>query len=1055
MRQVDNLIGTKKTAWDRQLTDALGQLRDTEGRLYRYRTESEVKAHENKELVRRLDLVARASHQLSEKYEARIQKQDDELNRLRMASSARIAMKSPAVVPQYSIEELIGAAYGTSQPTSPPIQPLYQQIQPVPAWAAGPPAAQTLGHEDAMQMELNTAHAMVANRDETIAQLKQAAQDALIVNDSAVAESCALMELLRKGDWTAAGSSDTPMDDDTKLEHQRDMAFLKQSLAELNTLDAESVSRERVEAQALQGQVGSLTELASTQARRIAELEDQCQSHDQQRERHTKHEAELSSLKQAVIDLESANDQDAAKAVTMQTGLRERIAELHGALEQQEARRVSQEAQATIDRNKLADEQRNSRTAYEQQIKTLGHELQSVTRRLQDQIPEDAAAVAVADEYLRRLQQRDGDLLTSRQSEMLAIAELDRVSSECDRVIGELNEANIELDRRSGELDRVTSEVDNTNAELDRVSCELDRVTSEATSELLLAQEDSAATLRSFAEAHAKALRARDAQLRSLQEHIAASVRHGVIATADDAQPMPEEHIEGRHQLEALTTLVDQHAQELEKRDSDIQTAAETFRQLENGHAQAAAEATSVRATLERQVQELMARIAHLESQPELRQDNAFSKKNQQLGEQNERLRGELTALLGETHHLRQKLADAPQQPANPDNGLETNPDKIPGEKGVAFDGVTTGSGPTTASAATVVEGVEVSSALQTALWEKEEFRALAQLESSRLKQLKNECKNWLSEVSLLQNAFTEASAKLAAMEQTYGVVTAERDQLRTHLVNIQQQMGAGKMEVLSASAVASEALDISAATSIGGATLRGDGSISDATGILDASAATSIGMALDDLRPRTAPCERPRTAEAEDPSPGVTISVTSPLASAARVVDAILYPGASSASPGPAEQPASRPSAPDLQQPTPVRLSGDGAHAGVRKAPVDTAVQHLTPGRQPEQPEQPVDLSAISTMSSALSYSPVSTPQQASSIFGTPYHTSAMQGSTRIKSVLDSYVADAVLPPPLPTQLFDSISRFLEEEEQRESVLLSAVELLAEPLPEMPLANP
>lgn len=26
MRQVDNLIGTKKTAWDRQLTDALGQL---------------------------------------------------------------------------------------------------------------------------------------------------------------------------------------------------------------------------------------------------------------------------------------------------------------------------------------------------------------------------------------------------------------------------------------------------------------------------------------------------------------------------------------------------------------------------------------------------------------------------------------------------------------------------------------------------------------------------------------------------------------------------------------------------------------------------------------------------------------------------------------------------------------------------------------------------------------------------------------------------------------------------------------------------------------------
>ena len=64
-------------------------------------------------------------------------------------------------------------------------------------------------------MELNTAHAMVANRDETIAQLKQAAQDALIVNDSAVAESCALMELLRKGDWTAAGSSDTPMDDDT------------------------------------------------------------------------------------------------------------------------------------------------------------------------------------------------------------------------------------------------------------------------------------------------------------------------------------------------------------------------------------------------------------------------------------------------------------------------------------------------------------------------------------------------------------------------------------------------------------------------------------------------------------------------------------------------------------------------------------------------------------------------------------------------------------------------------------------------------------------------
>ncbi len=65
------------------------------------------------------------------------------------------------------------------------------------------------------------------------------------------------------------------------------------------------------------------------------------------------------------------------------------------------------------------------------------------------------------------------------------------------------------------------------------------------------------------------------------------------------------------------------------------------------------------------------------------------------------------------------------------------------------------------------------------------------------------------------------------------------------------------------------------------------------------------------------------------------------------------------------------------------------------------------------------------------------------------------MQGSTRIKSVLDRYVADAVLPPPLPTQLFDSISRFLEEEEQRESVLLSAVELLAEPLPEMPLANP
>lgn len=43
MRQVDNLIGTKKTAWDRQLTETLGRLQDTESRLHRCRTESEVK----------------------------------------------------------------------------------------------------------------------------------------------------------------------------------------------------------------------------------------------------------------------------------------------------------------------------------------------------------------------------------------------------------------------------------------------------------------------------------------------------------------------------------------------------------------------------------------------------------------------------------------------------------------------------------------------------------------------------------------------------------------------------------------------------------------------------------------------------------------------------------------------------------------------------------------------------------------------------------------------------------------------------------------------------
>lgn len=918
-----------------------------------------------------------------------------------------------------------------------------------------------------MQMELNTAHAMVAKRDETIALLKQAAQDALIVNDSAVAESCALMELLRTGDWTAAGSSDAPMDDDAskfgrcsrswnilfwvpvlvsdvicpaiwcgavcaELEHQRDMAFLKQSLAELNTLDAESIARERIEAQALQGQVGGLTELASTQAHRIAELEELCQSHEQQRERHTDYAAELSSLKQAVVDLESANDQDATKAVTMQTGLRERIAELHGALEQQEAQRVSLEAQATLDRKKLADAHSKAQAAYKQQIKTLGHELQNATRQLRDQTTgEDptADAVAVADEYLRRLQQRDADLQASRQSEMLATAELNRVSSEFDRVSGELDEAITELDRVSGELDRVTSE---------------------ATSELLSAQEDSDATLRSFTAAHAETLRARDAQLRSLQEQMATSARHEVMNTADDVHPTLEEPGKSRHQLEALQMLVAQHAQELEKRDSDIQAAAEAFRQLENRHDQAAAEAASVTATLERQVQELLIRIAQQEPQPELRQDNAVEKKNQQLSEQNERLRAELTALLGETQHLRAQLAGATQQPAaSPGKSTDGILDTSPREKRVSFDSSTIGSGPTMTPATAMVEGVEVSSALQTALWEKEEFRALAQLESSRLTQLKDECKNWLSEVSLLQNAFTEASTKLAAMRQIYGVVAAERDQLRAHVVNIQQQMGASTMGVLDVPATASEALDISAVTSTDGTTLHDRGNVSVTTGILDASAATSIDMALDDLRPRTALSERPRAAS-PDRSPGITISVTSPLTSATSAAGAILDPVAPSPAPGPAAQPAPTLAAPDLQQSAPARRGDDSVHSRVEEGPADTGERQLTPARQSEQP---VDLSAISTAYSALSPSPMPTPQQARGIVGPADHTAALQGS-RIKSVLDSYVAEAVVPPPLPTQLFDSISRFLEEEEQRESALLSAVRSLAEPPPEVPRAN-
>lgn len=66
-----------------------------------------------------------------------------------------------------------------------------------------------------MRVELYTAYDMVAKRDATIAQLKQAAQDALSVNESAVAESCALMELLRRGDWTTLANPDAPMDDDT------------------------------------------------------------------------------------------------------------------------------------------------------------------------------------------------------------------------------------------------------------------------------------------------------------------------------------------------------------------------------------------------------------------------------------------------------------------------------------------------------------------------------------------------------------------------------------------------------------------------------------------------------------------------------------------------------------------------------------------------------------------------------------------------------------------------------------------------------------------------
>ena len=676
------------------------------------------------------------------------------------------------------------------------------------------------------------------------------------------------------------------------------MEFLKQSLADLNTFNAESIAQERVDAQALQARVDELSQLSATQAHRIAGLEEQRAAHDQHREQrngqHAKHAAELSSLKQAVVDLESANVQDATQAATMQTSLRDRIAELHEALEQQEAHRLSLEARAALDRKTLAEGHSHARVTDRQQIEALQDELQIANCQLHDQTAGKVATTdAIADEYLRRLQQRDADLQASRQSEMLATAELDRVASELDRVHEELREATTELDRVSGELVHVTGE---------------------ATSELLSFQEDHDATLRSLTQAHAETLQARGVELASLKESMAASALPEPKATAVGAEQPATDR--SRHQLAALQTAVAQHARELENRDDDIQAAANSYRQLETKHAQVAAKAISVQAALKHQVRELMAKIAQQTSpQPpprlELHQSDTLEKKNQQLGEQNERLRVELASLLDETQGLRAQVADANQEPPQV---IHSSPPAV-AKKRVSFDSAAADPSPNTATA--LVDGVEVSSALRTALWEKEEFRALAQLEASRLTQLKDECKNWLAEVSLLQNAFTDASAKLAGMQQLYGVVTSERDQLRAHLVNIQRQVGAGTMEALDASAAASDALDDSITASTSNPDLGASGAPSVGTTILDASVATSIGMALDDLRPRTALSERPETAGLDDASHGISISVTSPGSSGAGGMAGVAASQAGSSSEsGLAELQGPGSGAPDLPMP-------------------------------------------------------------------------------------------------------------------------------------------
>lgn len=202
MQQVDNLIGTRRASWDRQLCAARAQLADAEGQLHKYRTEAEVHRNENSELVRRLDLVARASQQLSEKYEARIRKQDEELSRVRMANTTRAVTKSPALSPySYSnAADFLPASYSSNG--TPSATRDYQSARRGLKIATGPKAAgggdSTVNQLEA-KLELETAYAMVTERDRTITALKQAARDALAVNESAVAESHALMALLQQG----------------------------------------------------------------------------------------------------------------------------------------------------------------------------------------------------------------------------------------------------------------------------------------------------------------------------------------------------------------------------------------------------------------------------------------------------------------------------------------------------------------------------------------------------------------------------------------------------------------------------------------------------------------------------------------------------------------------------------------------------------------------------------------------------------------------------------------------------------------------------------------